>query len=120
MTKHTRTSRRYHRHRHISINNLPPLGHPLPLPRLPDRSYHFAFHPHGTPFEYQIVELLRTAHLLFVYDHLFSLVICGFIEISLEIVFVAAFVRPSAEFSIHIIGVIFIDRHWDRVTDCCR
>ncbi|SCZ95317.1 BZ3500_MvSof-1268-A1-R1_Chr11-2g03428 [Microbotryum saponariae] len=33
-----------------------------------------------------IVELLRTAHLLFVYDHLFSLVICGFIEISLEIV----------------------------------
>ncbi|SCZ99300.1 BZ3500_MvSof-1268-A1-R1_Chr3-1g05933 [Microbotryum saponariae] len=73
-----------------------------------------------TPFEVQIVKLLRTAHLLFVYDHLFSLIICGFIEVSLEIVFVAAFVHPSAEFSIHIIGVIVIDRHWDRVTDCCR
>ncbi|SGY75257.1 BQ5605_C005g03410 [Microbotryum silenes-dioicae] len=71
-------------------------------------------------FEFEIVELLRTAHLLFVYDHLFSLFICGFIEVSLEIVFVAVFVRLSAEFSIHIIGVIVIDRHWDRVTDCCR
>ncbi|SCZ92082.1 BZ3500_MvSof-1268-A1-R1_Chr5-3g08325 [Microbotryum saponariae] len=52
--------------------------------------------------------------------HLFSLFICGFIEVSLEIVFVAVFVRLSASFSIHIIGVIVIDRHWDRVTDCCR
>ncbi|SGY12357.1 BQ5605_C011g06479 [Microbotryum silenes-dioicae] len=44
-------------------------------------------------FEFEIVELLRTAHLLFVCDHIFSLFICGFIEVSLEIVFVAVFVR---------------------------
>ncbi|KDE09806.1 hypothetical protein MVLG_00205 [Microbotryum lychnidis-dioicae p1A1 Lamole] len=48
------------------------------------------------PFEFQIVELLRTARILFVYDHLFSLVICGFIQVFLKIVFVAVFVRPSA------------------------
>ncbi|SGY34207.1 BQ5605_C002g01597 [Microbotryum silenes-dioicae] len=54
------------------------------------------------PFEFQIVELLRTAR---------------FLEDPIRRRF-----RPPlrAEFSIHIIGVIVIDRHWDRVTDCCR